>query len=71
MKPWPPLHFPNAFCGWASGRNLPPTSPDAIQDHETAVGGRVAVAEVDIAVVSGPAPALEMKVSDGRGKVAN
>jgi hypothetical protein len=49
----------------------PPTNPDANQDHETTVGGRVAVAEVDIAVVSGSVPALEMKVSSGRGKVAN
>lgn len=35
------------------------------------VGGRVAVAGVDIAVVAGTVPALEMKVLNGRGKAEN
>jgi len=36
------------------------------------VGGRVAVAGVDIAVVvAGTVPALEMKVLSGRGKAEN
>lgn len=35
------------------------------------VGGRVAVAGVDIAVVTAPVPALEMKALSGRGKAEN